>query len=112
MSTANMTPEQELEEVRKAFVTALLDSLKDKPNPAMMAVAQRYIAAERSLLPLTPTPPTPAETAATQIAERSLPFPIKNTPPAANSSTTANNSEKKPEAWAALKTPFNTDADF
>lgn len=111
MTIPNMTPEQEVAEVRKLFITAITDGLRDKPTPAFLTVVQRFLASEQALLPLTP-PASPETQAATQIAERKLPFPIKNTPPAANSSTTANNSEKKPEAWAALKTPFNTDADF
>jgi hypothetical protein len=72
----NMTPAEELALVKKTFVAALLDALNDDPSPAMMAVAQRYIASERDAQPLTvpatPSAPTPAPAEA-----KRLPFPVK-----------------------------------
>jgi hypothetical protein len=104
----NETPETELAEVRRLFVKAIVDELKsEKPSSAVLNIAQRFIAAERDAMPLTPaTAPAPATTPS---APSRFPFPA----PAKKTGVADDGDQQSGKPWERLNAaPFASDADF
>lgn len=60
--SVNITPEEELEEVRRLFVSKLVDALKE-PNPkaSLLDVARRYLQDPAKLPKPAPEPVKPGE---------------------------------------------------